>query len=262
MTSTELVPPPLSVYERFPVLREIPPEKFPQTVLIIPDGNGRFAAINNLPITEGHKLGAYALKKALELFVELPIKNLLVWGFSNDNWIRPKEETDGIMRVMNTMLLDNVSFFKNHQIRFIRMGRDDNIQTRYPDLWATMRFLEETTKSYPRKILGLLVDFSGQDQERRMTEKTRQLPLALPITYELLDSFRDGGGLIKPADLVIRTSGEHRTSDIGWLGRNAEFCSIDALLPQVVEQDFVNALVDYSKRERRFGGRPTHSISS
>lgn len=135
------------------------------------------------------------------------------------------------------------------------MGREDAIQTRYPDLWATMKFLEEITKHYPQKILGLLVDFSGRDQELRMIEKARWLPHALPLTHELVDSFRDGHGLIKPADLVIRTSGEQRTSDPGWLGRNAEFYSIDALLPQVVEQDFVNALVDYSKRERRFGGR-------
>ena len=251
--------PPLSVFDRFPILKEIPQERFPQTVLIIPDGNGRFAAINHLPISEGHKLGAHALKKALELFVELPIKTLLVWGFSNDNWKRPQEEINGIMRVMDAMLLDNVGFLKKHQVRLIRMGREDAIQTRYPDLWATMTLLEEATKHYPKKILGLLVDFSGQDQELRMIQKAKTLP-NIPITHELIDFLlRDGEGFIKPADLVIRTSGEQRMSDIGWLGRNAEFCAIDALLPYVVEQDFVKALVDYSKRERRFGGRPTHS---
>ena len=258
MIDTEHGSPPLSVFDRFPILKEIPQERFPQTVLIIPDGNGRFATMNNLPISEGHKLGGYALKKALELFVELPIKTLLVWGFSNDNWKRPQEEIDGIMRVMDAMLLDNVGFLKKHQVRLIRMGREDAIKTQYPDLWTTMTLLEETTNYYPRKILGLLVDFSGRDQELRMIEKARQLP-HIPLTPELIDFLRDGHGLIKPADLVIRTSGEQRTSDIGWLGRNAEFCAIDALLPYVVEQDFVKALVDYSKRERRFGGRPTHS---
>lgn len=76
------------------------------------------------------------------------------------------------------------------------------------------------------------------------------------ITPEVLNSYRDGGGIVPPADLVIRTSGEKRTSDLGWLSTNSELSFITKLLPNVGSKDIVEAIIEFTKRERRFGGRP------
>jgi undecaprenyl diphosphate synthase len=84
----------------------------------------------------------------------------------------------------------------------------------------------------------------------------RSLPKNAEINSELVKKLRDGHGEIPPADLIIRTSGENRTSDIGWLGTNSEFYSISKLLPDAGIKDFVKAILDYSGRERRFGARP------
>ena len=82
------------------------------------------------------------------------------------------------------------------------------------------------------------------------------MPKDTKINQELIEKLRDGGGIVKPADLIVRTSGEQRTSDLGWLAQNAEFYSIKKYLPDADVSDFVDGLFDYAQRERRFGGRP------
>ena len=86
-------------------------------------------------------------------------------------------------------------------------------------------------------------------------EKVRKLPKNKRVDAVLIEKLRDGQGLIKPADLIIRTSGEQRVSDLGWLSQNSEFYSIKKFLPDTNARDFVMALIDYTKRERRFGAR-------
>ena len=117
-------------------------------------------------------------------------------------------------------------------------------------------FEEMTRKNTGRKFCAA-IDFGGQDQELRIMQTIQKLPKKTKVTLELLEELRDGGGIIKPADLIIRTSGEQRTSDLGWLAQNAEFYAIKYYLPETGTEDFVKALIDYSKRERRLGGRPT-----
>jgi undecaprenyl diphosphate synthase len=81
------------------------------------------------------------------------------------------------------------------------------------------------------------------------------------ITTETIVKYRDGGGIVPPADLVIRTSGEKRTSDLGWLSTNSELAFISKLLPNTSSKDIVEAIIDFTKRERRFGGRPATPAS-
>jgi len=137
--------------------------------------------------------------------------------------------------------------------RFIHIGRKD----RLPDqLKKFIQQAEEKTAQNQGQILCLAIDFGGEDQEIRLLEKARQLSTDMPITKETLWQLRDGGGLITPADLLIRTSGEKRTSDVGWLNSTpTELYFTDKYFPDMQTADVVAALVDFSKRERRFGGR-------
>ena len=88
-----------------------------------------------------------------------------------------------------------------------------------------------------------------------MMKKVQKLSNDTLIDIKLIKKLRDAEGLIDPADLIVRTSGEQRTSDLGWLSVNSEFYSIKKMLPEAKISDFIEALIDYSKRERRFGAR-------
>ncbi|HSW98043.1 MAG TPA: undecaprenyl diphosphate synthase family protein, partial [Candidatus Saccharimonadales bacterium] len=106
------------------------------------------------------------------------------------------------------------------------------------------------------QIICIAVDFGGEDQELRVMEAARNLPKDTSVTKELLWKLRDAHGLIPPADLLIRTAGEKRTSDIGWVnGAPTELYFIEKFFPDVETQDIVDAIVDFSKRERRLGAR-------
>jgi undecaprenyl diphosphate synthase len=241
------------IFEKFPELKQIPSEKFPKHVLIIPDGNGRWAKrLNSIPII-GHRQGFKVLKEVLRNLQELPIDIVTVWGFAADNWKRSKEEVEALMKLFEEGLNDIVPDLQENKSRFIHLGRTDRIPF---SLQTAIKKAEKATRNNKGKVLCLAIDFGGEDQELRIMEEIRKLSNSIIINSELVKSLRDGHGEIPPADLIIRTSGENRTSDIGWLGTNSEFYSISKLLPDARIDDFIKAIIDYSKRERRFGARP------
>ncbi|OGH47690.1 MAG: di-trans,poly-cis-decaprenylcistransferase [Candidatus Levybacteria bacterium RIFCSPLOWO2_01_FULL_39_10] len=230
----------------------MPVEKFPKHVLIIPDGDGRWARkLNKLP-TFGHKKGYIVLQKIIRKLQDLPINTLTVWGFSADNWKRSDGEVSGLMKILEAGIKEALPELIEKNVRFICLGRRDRIPK---SLKKTIENAEERTKNNGPKIFCTAIDFSGLDQEIRMMEKVLKLPKNTEVGIDLIKNLRDGYNLITPADLIIRTSGEQRTSDLGWLSQNSEFYSIKKLLPETSPNDFVLALLDYTKRERRFGGR-------
>ena len=242
-----------SVFEKFPQLKEIPSEKFPNHILIIPDGNGRWAKrINSVPII-GHRQGFKVLKEILRNLQDLPINTVSIWGFAADNWKRPEKEVAELMNLFEEGLKEIIPDLLKNKSRFIHLGRKDRIPL---SLKIAIEKVEKITKNNNGKILCLAIDFGGEDQELRIMKVIQKLPKNTNITPSLVEEIRDGHGEISPADLIIRTSGEQRTSDIGWLGTNSEFYSISKLLPDATMEDFVKAFVGYSKRERRFGARP------
>lgn len=240
------------VWDQFPQLKQIPKEKFPNHVLIIPDGNGRWAQkMNKLPIF-GHSQGMKIVKKVLNNLKDLPIGIITVWGFSTNNWKRQKNEVDSLMKLFESAIKENLPELIKNNTRFIHLGRKDRIPY---SLTKIVEEAEKKTRYNTKRIFCLAVDFGGEDQELRILKEVRKLPKSIDVTLKVVEKLRDGKGLVTPADLIIRTSNEQRTSDLGWLERNSEFYSIPRLLPEANIQDFVDAIVDYSKRERRFGGR-------
>lgn len=241
-----------SIFERFPKLKEIASRKFPNHVLIIPDGNGRWAKkINSIPIV-GHHQGFKVLKEILKNLQELPVNIVTIWGFAADNWKRSEKEVAELMKLFEKGLQEATPDLVKNKSRFIHLGRKDRVPL---SLKIAIQKAEKITRNNNGKILCLAIDFGGEDQELRIMKTIQKLSKNINITPELVRNLRDGHGEIPAADLIIRTSGENRTSDVGWLGTNSEFYSISKLLPDTSMEDFVKALVDYSKRERRFGGR-------
>ena len=242
----------LKIYNEFPELKKIPENKFPNHVLIIPDGNGRWAKqLHKIPAF-GHKKGFLVIQKAIRKLQDLPINTITIWAFSADNWKRDKNEIEALMQIFDAGIKEATKDFYEKRVRFICLGRRDRIPK---FLRKTIEKIELETKEFGPKIFCVAIDFSGQDQEIRMIEKVQKLSKNTKIDLKLIEKLRDSEGIVKPADLIIRTSGEQRTSDLGWLSQNSEFYSIIKLLPETRTIDFVESLVDYSKRERRFGAR-------
>ncbi len=241
-----------TVWEKFPELKGIPEEKFPTHLLLIPDGNGRWAKLAHKNITEGHKKGAEVIKNIYNDLWQLPIKFITIWGFSADNWSRTREEADGIMHVIDETLKVLLPQALERNERIIHIGRKDRIPSYLREAFENA---EKLTEKNTGTVLSLAVDYAGQDQEVRMFRKMIEDGVK-EITSEIIVKYRDGGGVVPPADLVVRTSGEKRTSDLGWLSTNSELSFISKLLPNTGSKDIVEAIIDFTKRERRFGGRP------
>lgn len=241
-----------SVWEKFPELKGIPEDRFPKHLLLIPDGNGRWAKLAHKNITEGHKAGAEVIKNIYNDLWQLPIKYITIWGFSADNWSRTREEADGIMHVIDETLKVLLPQALERNERIVHIGRKDRIPA---FLRKAFENAEEKTKKNTGTVLSLAVDYAGQDQEVRMMRKMIADKVK-EVTQDTLEKYRDGGGVVPTADLIVRTSGEKRTSDLGWLSINAELAFISKLLPNTGSKDIVEAIIDFTKRERRFGGRP------
>jgi len=247
-----------SIFDEFPQLKTIPLEKFPGNIFIIPDGNGRWAKSKNLPVTAGHEAGYRVTEKILTALSHVPqITAVGFWGFASDNWKRSTEEIRGLMHIFSFVLAKHIDSIKKRNGVFVHLGRKDRLPEK---LIKQLQKAEADTAANSGQIVYVAIDFGGEDQMVRMLEQAKTLSQSTEITKESLWDLRDGKGKVRSADLLIRTSGEKRTSDVGWLnGASTELYFIDKYFPDVTVGDIVDAIVDFSKRERRFGGRESNN---
>lgn len=222
----------------------------PNSLLIIPDGNGRWAKSLGLTVYEGHKKGADVFAKILDIFLKLNVKVLGAWGFSEDNWKRPQDEIDKIMEVIENIIKQNLQKMIDNNIKFFVLGNKERIKNNYPALFATIENAINKTSQNNNKTLALFIDY-GERYQLEEFAKTRETDKSTD-TYKLLSKINSGLPLF---DMVLRTSGEHRLSGFGPLVSLAEFVSVKNNLPELTDKDIVNALREFSKRQRRFGGR-------
>ncbi len=245
---------------KFPGLKRIPLGRFPKHMLIIPDGNGRWATKKRLSTLEGHRKGKdVAIQVLRDLRPITNIEFITLWGMSAANFDkRDSEEKENLFRIFEETLTELTPELMQENGRFIHLGRKDRIPKR---LLQVFNDTEEKTAENTGQTVCLAIDYGGQDQEERMYEhfvdEVRTLPQDVPITDvpQRIVRLRDGGGAVPPADLVLRTSGELRTSGLGWLGEQAEFVAVKKLFPSIGTKHVVKALVEYSRRDRRFGGK-------
>jgi len=225
-------------------------KKIPTHVVIIPDGNRRWAEMRNMPTLEGHKRGYDRSNELIHMGYELGILIMTFWAFSTENWKRTQEEVGYLMRLFEMMVEKNLREAHEKETRIIHLGRKD----RLPDslLKKIMKAEAETTQ-YKKHYLCVGIDYGGEDEIIRAFRKSSQSPGDL--TKEKLFKLLDTAALpYQQVDLVIRTSGEQRTSGFMPLQTAyAEYCFIKKLFPDFNSVDFRNIINDYSLRNRRFG---------
>ncbi len=222
----------------------------PKSLLIIPDGNGRWAKQMHLNISEGHKMGGKSMVKILEHFIKLNIDVLGIWGFSEDNWKREKQEIDEIMEVIEVTIEMNLQKLLEENVKFFVLGKSGRLEKDYPGLYEAIQNASAKTAQNTGKKLVLFVDYGERFQLEEFAKARSKDNYS--TTYELLSKINNDLPLF---DMVLRTSGELRLSGFGPLAELAEFVSVKKNLPELTDRDIISALREYSGRQRRFGGR-------
>lgn len=227
----------------------------PDHVAVILDGNGRWARAHNLPTTRGHEAGARALEVILDGCREAGVHTVTLWGFSTENWKRPPREVAKIMELVKLTIERHLKNSKKEGVRFVHLGSKDRLP---PHLAKLLAKAEEETKHNKKYILNLALDYGGRDEILRAVKKiiADEVP-AGKIDEELFSSYLDTANQPYPnPDLLIRTSGEQRTSGLmPWQMTYAELYFEEDHLPDMDIEKLQKILLDYSHRRRRFGAK-------
>ena len=215
-------------------------------VAIITDGNGRWAKQRGLPVEEGHRAGADAVKARLRDAVDLGLRELTVYSFSTENWARPIEEVAALMEMFSERILAETPELHDEGVRMRFIGRRTGVAQ---ELLDQMRWAEEKTAANERITLYVAFNYGGRaeiiDAARSFDGTTEEEFRALLYAPEMHDP-----------DLIIRTSGEQRLSNyLLWQSAYSELLFTDVLWPDFSRADLEAALEAYGSRARRFGGR-------
>jgi undecaprenyl diphosphate synthase len=222
-------------------------------VAIIMDGNGRWAAARDLPVEEGHREGARALRRTVEAAIDLGIISLAVYAFSTENWSRPPDEVESIIALLEETIERELPDLAKQGVRTRFFGRRDRV----PDeLQQKMARLETETEHLDRLQLWIAFDYGGRAE---LVEAMRRI-LEEGVRHQDLSEGDIVAHLYAPElpdpDLVIRTSGEQRISNfLLWQSAYAELVFDDTLWPDFGEERLRVAVEEYASRARRFGAR-------
>lgn len=225
-------------------------------LVIMPDGDRRWAKAKGLPSWEGHRRGAQNIQSILEVCKELNIPYLSMWGFSTENWKRSPEEVSQLMDIFRDFLQTKRDEIIKNKISFRHIGRKDRLA---PDLLAGIEKLEQDTAKFTEwhYIVGL--DYGGQDEIVRATKKliaeVQAGKLEIDsITTDTFVTYLDTKGIPNP-DFLIRTSGEQRTSGfMAYQSGYAELLFLPINFPDLTKEKLKEVIAEYYNRQRRFGG--------
>ncbi len=223
--------------------------RLPTHIAIIMDGNGRWATSRGLPRNLGHKAGCENLKKIVQHIYDLGIKYATFFTFSTENWKRPKEEIDGIFNIVRDYLNEDVNQFVKRGAKVVVSGEYKKLPD---DLVRAIDNIVEKTKDCDKFILNLAINYGGRDEILRGVNKAVE-------SGKKLETQQDFSKLLYSADLpdpdfIIRTSGEMRISNFMlWQMAYSEFYFTKVYWPSFSPKDLQKALIDYQRRDRRFG---------
>ncbi|MEK7517228.1 MAG: polyprenyl diphosphate synthase [Patescibacteria group bacterium] len=225
----------------------------PNHIAIIPDGNRRWAKEHNLPTFEGHRRGFDVATKIGKKIRSLGVHTLTMWAFSTENWERSKDEINYLMRMYELFIEKNLRQALKEKIRIIHLGRKDRIPK---TLLKRIQNSEEKTKTFDKYILNIALDYGGTDEVIRAIHRLSEDNIDLNnLTIEQFSNFLDTANQPYPnPDLIIRTSGEQRTSGLMiWQAAYAEYIFLNKHFPDLKNEDIDYAVEEYARRQRRFG---------
>ncbi len=237
-------------------LADLPPEVMPSHIGFIMDGNGRWAKQRGLARTMGHVAGTKTFRKIVKACEARGIQSATFYAFSTENWKRPQEEVDAIMNLLRDYLKESLADFKAENIRTRFIGDRAPLA---PDILALMEEAEAETAHKTGLTLNIALNYGGRHElvlaVRTLAEQVKNGELACEdITEQYISDTLDTAGQPDP-DLIIRPSGEYRTSNfLLWQSAYAEFVFMDVLWPDFTEEHLDRAILQYAGRNRRFGG--------
>lgn len=227
----------------------------PSHIAMILDGNRRWARSRGMKPWQGHYHGYKAIDKLALSARDLGVHTFTVWAFSTENWSRPKAEIDAIMDIFRKALKEKEKEFHRDRVALVHLGRKDRLPA---DIRKHLIKIEtETAKYKAHNVFNLAVDYGGRDEIVRATQKIIQAGVAPEkVDTKLFESYLDTAGEPYPyVDLFIRTSGEQRTSGLmPWQMDYAEYYWEEGHLPDFTPEKLKAAILDFSRRRRRFGG--------
>ena len=230
--------------------------KVPRHVAIILDGNGRWAKKRMLPRNAGHAAGSKNVEKICAAAWDMGIEYVTMYAFSTENWSRPKEEVDALMKLLHSYLKDCLKTSKKNNMQVRVIG---DISKLDKDLQERIIELERVSAENTGLHFQVALNYGSRDEIKRSiisiaNEVKEGSLLPEDITEDIISSHLDASGIPDP-DLMIRTSGEQRLSNyLLWQLAYAEFYFTDVLWPDFSKKDLQNAVEFYQSRDRRFGG--------
>ena len=230
--------------------------KIPKHVAIILDGNGRWAKSKGMPRNYGHTVGAKNVETVCQAADELGIEYLTLYAFSTENWKRSEDEVGALMQL-----------FRYYMVRLLKIASANNVRVKMigdrsrfaKDIIAGINRLENETKDNTGLTFVIAVNYGGRDEIRRAAAKlaadaARGALDPDAVTEDVFASYLDTAGIPDP-DLLIRTSGELRLSNyLLWQLAYTELYVTDCLWPDFSQEELEKAILQYNKRDRRFGG--------
>lgn len=240
------------------ISRDLDPDKMPKHVAIIMDGNRRYAKLQgNVDVIKGHEIGADTLEKVLDWSIELGIEIITVYAFSTENFNRPKDEVDGLMKLFIynfKRLVDHEKIHRN-EVRVKVVGRTELL----PDeVKKAIKEAEDATKHYNKRFFNLAIGYDGRleiiDSFKKIIKQVQDGKISIDdVNEELVSKNLYTEGIDDP-NLIIRTSGEERLSGfLLWQSSYSELYFCETLWPELRKVDFLRAIRSYQARERRFG---------
>jgi undecaprenyl diphosphate synthase len=224
----------------------------PNHVAIIMDGNGRWAAKRGLPRLAGHRAGTDNVHRVVEGFDRFRVRYLTLYAFSTENWRRPGDEVDGLMDILARMIDRETKALHKKGVKLAHLGRLDGLS---PLLRSKVQKAVEMTKGNTGLTLSIAFDYGGRDEILEAVRSIIRGGIAAEEVSESLFSAYLYTAAVPEPDLIIRTGGELRLSNfLIWQAAYSEFYSTPTLWPDFGEAEVEKALIEYSRRERRFGG--------
>ncbi|MBN2388901.1 MAG: di-trans,poly-cis-decaprenylcistransferase [Anaerolineales bacterium] len=226
--------------------------KIPQHVAIIMDGNGRWAIGRGLPRLAGHRAGTENLRRIITASVEFGIRHLTIYAFSTENWGRPREEVDGLMRILEDVIDRELAELNKEGVRLRHIGRLERLD---PKIQEKVLEAIDLTKNNDRLNLHVAFNYGGRDEIVCAIQKIlRDAVSPEAVTAELVSKYLFTAGIPDP-DLIIRTSGELRISNfLIWQAAYSEWYITPTYWPDFDKGEYLKALEAFNKRDRRYGG--------